>query len=125
MARLDEFLRVAPDRLRWAVEVRDPSWLHDDVYATLERHGAALCLHDLLADHPWQRTTDWTYVRFHGPDALEHPYEGRYTGRRLWHVADRLGAWRDEGTDVYAYFNNDWDANAVHDARWLRERLGE
>ncbi len=24
------------------------------------RHGAALCVHDLLPDHPWVRTTDWT-----------------------------------------------------------------
>jgi uncharacterized protein YecE (DUF72 family) len=121
--RLDDFLAAAPDHLRWAVELRDPSWLHDDVFATLERHGAALCLHDLLADHPWIRTTDWTYVRFHGPNALEEPYHGRYTGRRLWRVADRLGAWVDEGADVYAYFNNDWYGNAVVDAEWLRDRL--
>jgi uncharacterized protein YecE (DUF72 family) len=51
------------------------------------------------------------------------PYHGRYTGRRLWRVADRLGAWRDDGCDVYAYFNNDWYGNAVVDATWLRDRL--
>jgi len=121
--RLDEFLSVAPRRIRWAVEVRDPSWLHDDVFATLERHGAALCLHDLLADHPWVRTTDWTYVRFHGPDALRRKYVGRYGGRRLWRTAARLGEWLDEGCDVYAYFNNDWHGHAVVDAEWLRDRL--
>jgi uncharacterized protein YecE (DUF72 family) len=121
--RLDAFLAAAPRTLRWAVEVRDPSWLHDDVFATLAHHGAALCIHDLLAGHPWERTTDWTYLRFHGPKAREQPYHGRYTGRRLWRAADRLAEWLDEGTDVHAYFNNDWHGNAVHDARWLRERL--
>ena len=121
--RLDAFLAATPRSRRWAVEVRDPSWLHDEVLATLARHGAALCIHDLLADHPWERTTDWTYLRFHGPNAREQPYHGRYTGRRLWRVADRLAEWLDEGTDVHAYFNNDWHGNAVHDARWLRERL--
>ena len=25
---------MAPKHLRWAVELRDPSWLHDDVFAT-------------------------------------------------------------------------------------------
>ena len=85
--RLDEFLTAAPRDLRWAVEVRDPSWLHDDVYDVLARHGAALCIHDLLPAHPWERTTSWTYVRFHGPDALEDPYRGRYGGRRLWRPA--------------------------------------
>ena len=109
--------------MRWAVELRDPTWVHDDVFATLERHGAALCIHDLLPDHPWERTTDWTYVRFHGPHALERPYHDRYTGRRLWRVAERLGTWLDDGDDVYAYFNNDWHGAAVEDARWLWDRL--
>jgi uncharacterized protein YecE (DUF72 family) len=122
-ARLDELLEVAPRRLRWAVEGRDPSWLHDEVFQVLARHGAALCVHDLLADHPWERTAPWTYVRFHGPHALVDPYRGRYGGRRLRPVAERLAAWRSEGTDVYAYFNNDFEGHAVVDAEWLRTRL--
>ena len=80
-------------------------------------------MHDLLPTHPWVRTADWTYVRFHGPRALEDPYHGRYDGRRLAPVARRLQAWIDEGTDVYAYFNNDYEGHAVHDAEWLRSRL--
>jgi uncharacterized protein YecE (DUF72 family) len=125
VGRLDEALSVAPPSLRWAVELRDPSWLHDDVYEVLERHGAALALHDLLPDHPWMCTTDWTYVRFHGPHALERPYHGRYTGRRLWRVAERLLGWMAEGVEVHAYFNNDQEAAAVTDAAWLRDRLQE
>ena len=126
--RLDEFLDTAmklsaADGLRWAVELRDPTWVHDDTFEVLSRHGAALCLHDMLPDHPWVRTADWTYLRFHGPDAVNAKYEGRYTGRRLRPVADRLVPWIADGTDVYAYFNNDWYGNAVHDARWLRARL--
>ena len=89
------------------------------------RHGAALCLHDLLADHPWERTATWTYVRFHGPWALEDRYRGRYTGRRLRPVAERLAIWRAEGTDVFAYSNNDYEGHAVADARWLRRRLAD
>lgn len=38
-------------------------------------------------------------------------------------VADRLARWMDDGCDVYAYFNNDYDGHAVADATWLRERL--
>lgn len=121
--RLDEFLEVAPKDLRWAVELREPSWLHEDVFAVLERHGAALCIHDLLADHPWRLTTDWTFVRFHGPRALSEPYHGRYGGRRLWRSAQRLTEWRASGVDVYAYFNNDFEGHAVADAHWLRDRL--
>jgi uncharacterized protein YecE (DUF72 family) len=125
--RLDEFLAVATDlapHVRWAVELRDATWLHDDVYATLERHHAALCIHDLLADHPWIRTTDWTYVRFHGPNALEEKYLGRYGPDRLAPTAKQLDDWRSQGCDVYAYFNNDWHGHAVVDAQTLRDLLG-
>jgi uncharacterized protein YecE (DUF72 family) len=123
LERLDEFLSVAPKTMRWAVELREPSWVHDDTFELLRRHGAALCIHDLLKKHPWELTTDWTYVRFHGPDALARKYQGRYGGRRLWRTADRLGRWLDDGNDVFAYFNNDYEGHAVADALWLRDRL--
>ena len=122
--RLDEFLTVAPKAIRWAVEVREASWLHEDVYEVLRRHGAALCIHDLLADHPWELTTDWTYVRFHGPDALNQKYLGLYGAGGLEGAASTLAAWSEAGHDVYAYFNNDWYGHAVTDAAWLAERLG-
>ena len=121
--RLDDFLHAAPKDMRWAVEFRDPSWLHDDVFNVLAAHGAALCLHDLIEGHPWVRTTEWAYVRYHGPQATHRAYYGRYGGRRLWRSAKRLQAWLDEGADIYAYFNNDVHAHAVQDALWLRERL--
>jgi len=125
--RLDEFLSAIQDLnatgLRWALELRDESWVHDDVFALLEKHAVALCLHDLLPKHPRVLTTDWTYVRFHGPNAIEEPYNGRYGGRRLSRVAAAIAGWLDDGCDVYAYFNNDWYGYAVEDARWLRTRL--
>jgi uncharacterized protein YecE (DUF72 family) len=122
-ARLDEFLSVAPKHVRWAVELREQSWVHEEVFAVLRTHGAALCVHDLLPDHPWKLTTDWTYVRFHGPQALKRKYWGRYGEKRLAPVAEQLDAWLDEGRDVYAYFNNDYKGHAVRDASWLAERL--
>src|SRR4051794_1439923 len=80
--RLEEFFAAAqgasPRDMRWALELREPSWLDESVYTVLREYGVALCIHDLLADHPWVRTTDWTYVRFHGPDALTRKYWGRY-----------------------------------------------
>jgi uncharacterized protein YecE (DUF72 family) len=123
VGRLDEFLSVAPSSLHWAVELRDPSWLHDDVFAVLERHRAALCLHDLLEHHPWITTTDWTYVRFHGPDARTRKYVGRYGGRRLWRPAERLAEWAADGVDAWVYFNNDFGGAAPLDAEWFRSRV--
>ena len=121
--RLDEFLTIAPTSMRWAVEVRDPTWLHDDVYDVLKRHGAALCIHDLIDDHPFVLTTDWTYVRFHGPNATTAPYRGRYGPDRLSQRARQLTDVLEGGGDVYAYFNNDYDGHAVADAQWLRHAI--
>ncbi len=121
--RLDEFLSVAPKSVRWAVELREPSWLHDEVYEVLHRHGAALCIHDLLAGHPWELTAGWTYVRFHGPNATERAYAGRYGADGLFWMAERLSSWLEQGHDVYGYFNNDDSGFAVQDALWLADRL--
>lgn len=122
-ARLDEFLAVAPAEHRWAVELREPSWLHEDVYEVLRRHRAALCVHDLLAGVPWELTAGWSYWRFHGPRALERPYQGRYGAGGLARAAECIERWLAAGHDVYAYFNNDDSGFAVADARWLAERL--
>ena len=121
--RLDEFLTVAPTSMRWAVELREPSWIHDEVFEVLQRHGAALCIHDLIEDHPFVLTTNWTYVRFHGPDATTVPYRGRYGPDRLASRAAQLADVLDTGGDVYAYFNNDYDGHAVADAQWLRHAV--
>jgi uncharacterized protein YecE (DUF72 family) len=109
--------------MRWAVELRDASWLHDDVYEVLRRHGAALCVHDLIEGHPFELTTDWTYVRFHGPHAIATPYRGAYGPRRLRSWAERLARELDRGHDVYCYFNNDYEGHAVTDAQWLRDAI--
>jgi uncharacterized protein YecE (DUF72 family) len=128
--RLSQFLEVAtsgelgPKTLRWAVEFRDPSWLHDDSYEVLRHYHAALCIHDLLPDHPWTLTSDWAYCRFHGPDPLHQKYSGDYGPSRLAKPARALSEWQDQGCDVYAYFNNDEGGSAVRDATWLRQRLG-
>jgi uncharacterized protein YecE (DUF72 family) len=71
-----------------------------------------------LPDHPWILTSDWSYVRFHGPRATQDPYHGAYTGRRLWRIADRIRDLADDGIATFAYFNNDWEAFAPAN-NWL------
>lgn len=127
-ARLDEFLDAVGPALttqRWAVEVRDATWLADDVFEVLRHHGVALCIHDLLDDHPFELTADWTYIRFHGPDAIAHPYHGRYDTPRMEAWAGRLAELAERGIDSYTYFNNDWHGAAVADAAVLRAALGQ
>lgn len=116
--RLDQFLCEAPKQERWVLEFRDPDWLQDAVFDVLEKHGAALCIHDMIPDHPQRLTTDWTYLRFHG-----HKYTGSYSNDFLAAEADRIQSWLNDGKDVYAYFNNDENAHAVHNALALKRYL--
>jgi uncharacterized protein YecE (DUF72 family) len=113
--RLDGFLAHAPSRRRWAVELRDPSWLCDEVFEILRRHGAALVIHDMIVDHPREVTADWVYLRYHGPG----PW-GEYTHQALSAEAGRIRDHLDAGRDVFAYFNNDAHGYAVRNALDLR-----
>ena len=125
--RLDAFLAAAPSSLRWAVEVRDPSWLCDRVYDVLRRHGAALVIHDLIDNHPRIVTADWVYLRFHGPHAdngIDRAYTGGYSHQALSAIARRIRRHLAEGRDVYAYFNNDIGGHAVRDAQTLARYIG-
>jgi uncharacterized protein YecE (DUF72 family) len=115
--RLDAFLAAAPGRHRWAIEVRDQSWLNEDVYRVLRRHRAALVIHDLIAGHPREVTASWTYLRFHGGPG------GTYTSAHLASRARWIAERAREGLDVYAFFNNDRGGYAVRDAMRLRDMV--
>lgn len=110
-ARLTAFLQAAPRHYRWAAEFRHPSWPCDEVYDILRAHGAALCIHDLLANHPQQLTTEWGYWRFHG---ISHG--GHYPLQTLIAQARSLKHYVNDGLDVFVYFNNDAQGYAVRNA---------
>ena len=69
-------------------------------------------------------TAGFAYVRLHGPDS-GHLYAGSYSDTDLRWWADRIREWDAAGKDVFVYFNNDGNANAVRNARSLRALLGQ
>ncbi len=119
LKRLAEFLESLPRGHRYAFEFRDKSWFTPATRNTLADANAALCMHDLsgLISPIWQ-TANFIYLRFHGPLA---GYGGSYDRQalRLW--ARRIRRWKRAGTDVYCYFNNDAEGNAVRNALDLQE----
>ena len=107
-------------RLRHAVEFREPSWYDERIYSLLDRHRAALCLHDMQGSaSPRVAIGPFVYVRFHG----RTKYAGRYEDGLLDTWAAWLSERASEGLDVFAYFNNDSGGHAPHDAARLRERI--
>jgi uncharacterized protein YecE (DUF72 family) len=124
LARLDYFLGcVAPD-LQVAVEMRHPSWHQEATFELLERRSTAYCVMS-GAGLPCvlRATSSVVYARLHGPDqgAL---YGGSYSDEDLRWWTDRAREWESQGREVFVYFNNDGDGNAVRNADRLRELLG-
>jgi uncharacterized protein YecE (DUF72 family) len=107
---------------RHAFEFRHESWFTDDVYGLLREHGAALVVGDESSrwvSTPPVRTADWTYIRFH------HGSRGRrgnYSKAEIETWARRIAQWRRD-TEVYCYFNNDWEGYAIRNAGLLRKLL--
>ena len=119
-ARLDHFLAQLPGWIRVAVEFRHPSWHVDEVFALLERHGAAyVVMSGAQLPCLLRATAPFVYVRMHGPDR-EHLYAGSYPEQDLRWWADRIREWSGGERDVYVYFNNDGHGHAVRDAEALR-----
>ena len=122
--RDDERLRQALEAMpkgRHCIEFRHPSWFQGDVYRLLRKHRVAL----VIGDHPerpfqtYELTASWTFVRFHYG---KRGRNGNYSAREIEQWAERLRGWR-ERVEVYAYFNNDWQAYAVENALALKRLL--
>jgi uncharacterized protein YecE (DUF72 family) len=122
-ARLSYFLDRMPPWIRTAVEFRHPSWHDDAVFDMLAARGVAYCvMSGARLPCLLRATAPFVYLRLHGPDP-DHLYAGSYPDDSLHWWADRIREWQDQGKEVYAYFNNDGDGNAVRDAWTLRRLL--
>jgi uncharacterized protein YecE (DUF72 family) len=124
-ACLEYFLERVPAWIRTTVEFRHPSWHDDTIFEMLERHRAAYCIMSgARLPCVLRATAPFVYLRLHGPDS-DHLYAGSYSRDSLGWWADRIREWNTQGRDVYAYFNNDGEGNAVRDADTLRQLLDQ
>ena len=115
LERLERFVAMLPDHVRFTLEFRHDSWLVPAVFERLRAHRIALC----IPDHPkmpksLEITSDFTYIRMHLP-----PHGLGYSERGLHPWAERVVDWRRAGLDVFTYFNNDMEGHAVNDAKTL------
>jgi len=123
LPRLERFLSALPRGHRHAVEFRDPDWYSVETFEALERHGAALCLHDMQGAEPPRRPCGpFVYLRLHGAGDR---YGGRYPDRAVDRWADWLAARHHDRLPLFVYFNNDIGGHAPRDAERLRDRLAK
>jgi uncharacterized protein YecE (DUF72 family) len=121
--RLEIFLKEIPRKYRYAFEFRNETWYDENILALLRKFNCAFCIYELAGHQsPKEVTTDFVYVRLHGP---EDKYAGNYSQQTLELWANDCRAWVARGKDVFIYFDNDQHAFAVHNAIALKRLLGQ
>ena len=119
--RLRAFMQVLPEERIAVFEFRHKSWFSDDTFQLLNEFNAGFCIHD-LAGVPTPRiiTGNIIYVRFHGPTGK---YQGNYSKPALQNWTKWIKQRIKEVRSLYAYFNNDIHANAVRNAKTLKQQF--
>jgi len=116
--RLSDFLDTLSHEFRYAFEFRDRSWINEHTCELLSQHAAAFCIYELDGYlSPQEVTSDFIYVRLHGPEGA---YQGGYDEQTLAGWADAFSSWTRNGKSIYCYFDNDQHGYAVQDALRLQ-----
>jgi uncharacterized protein YecE (DUF72 family) len=121
---LEDFLKVLPRQVRWAVEFREASWLREETWSTLKKFNVAYTIVDEpLLPPEIHITADFAYFRWHGK-GLRPWYNYRYTREELEIWVPRLKDAAQQTQVVYGYFNNHYHGYAVENCLQVLEMLG-
>jgi uncharacterized protein YecE (DUF72 family) len=127
-ARLGPFLKLLPRRgVRFAVEVRNKSWVGPELTDLLAAHQVALAWIDhpwfwdprALAERPGALTTDFLYLRWLGDrkgiEKITTEWRREVVDReaRLQAWAGVLRSVRSRARPIYGYFNNHYSGYAI------------
>jgi uncharacterized protein YecE (DUF72 family) len=125
LARLVTFLQKLPKDHRFAIEIRNKTWLDARFLDTLREHSVALALIDQSwMPRPWEMkknldliTTDFAYVRWLGDrkgiEAVTKTWDQTVVDRRedLLHWVKIFRDLAKRDLKVYAYANNHYAGN--------------
>ena len=121
--RLKQFLKALPTDVTSVFEFRDRSWYVDETYGLLDRYNSSFCVHDMRGSASDRIAVGpIAYLRFHG---CKGKYWGRYSDEKLLGCADWILDQAHSGRPVWAFFNNDIHAHAIHDAQTLKSMIGQ
>lgn len=120
--RMKTFLELLPAAFRYVFEFRDDTWITPEIEKLLADFHAAFCIYELAGYHsPLTVTTDFAYVRLHGPSAGK--YQGSYNEDRLCAWSRQIEDWGRTLKAVYIYFDNDQGGFAAQNALSLKRMV--
>jgi uncharacterized protein YecE (DUF72 family) len=122
--RLEEFFKVLPRNIRFAVEFRHPSWMRPETWRLLEDHKVAYTVVDEpLLPPEVHLTSDIAYFRWHGRGKRPW-YNYRYGKEELEPWIPRIREASSNVGRVYGYFNNHYHGYAVENCLQVLGMLG-
>ncbi|MFP4237224.1 MAG: DUF72 domain-containing protein, partial [Desulfonatronovibrio sp.] len=119
--KLEKFCRTLSRDFRNVMEFRHNSWYDEEVYEVMKSYGVIFCVisaPDGLSDEA-VKTAGHVYMRFHGRNSW---YRDQYSTKELRGWSQKLQ--RLKPKQIYAYFNNDYQAYAPENAREFQEMIG-
>ncbi len=119
ISKLETFCQKLEKQYTHVLEFRHQSWFDKEVYDVLKANHVVFCILSAPDDLPEDLvvTGKTAYVRFHGKDKW---YDYLYSEQELEKWKDRLSG-LNTIEQLYVYFNNDMNGNAVKNASTLSE----
>jgi uncharacterized protein YecE (DUF72 family) len=110
--------------LRVAIEFRHASWFEPGILDLMRAYGICLVMahSERYPLSPNEATADFVYIRLHGPGQM---FASTYSPEELASWARIIRLWAKKGKTVFVYFNNDFNAAAVENARALSSMLSD
>jgi len=120
--KLSSFIKLLPEEVQHVIEFRHASWMTKEIMQILDENQIGFCslsspISELNIIHSSNKIA---YFRFHGENKKEW-YHYKYSDEELKNWSKEI---KKAGSEkVFAYFNNDMEANAPLDAMELNEKL--
>lgn len=117
--RLESIVSQLQTGQRNVIEFRHASWWNEEVYAALKEANIIFCSSSApLLPEQLVETAEDIYIRFHGKKAW-YRYDYSQEELELW--VKRIQ--QVKAQTVWIYFNNDYDGNAIKNAKALARLL--
>lgn len=114
LEKLEKFLSILPER-RNVIEFRHTSWFCNETIKLLNKYKIIFCVVSApKLPEMVKKSTNEIYVRFHGREW----YRYDYTKKELKNWAQQIKRLKPKNT--FIYFNNDFNAYAVKNAKTMK-----
>lgn len=122
--KLEEFFKVLPTQVRFAIEFRNPLWMTEETWTLLEKYRVAYTIVDEpLLPPAIHITSDIAYFRWHGHGTSPW-YNYRYKVGELEPWIPKIRKAAEKVEKVYGYFNNHYHGYAVENCLQVLKMLG-